>query len=119
MQVHVMPSGSVNSRGIVLTDPCPVSSLDNGEPTRPFRSELLAHTLALDPPQREQQIDLFISERLALDFGENGLKVGSNALACIGFETRTGHLVIRIGLGTHWATCWYSAPSKMGCEPAS
>ena len=99
--------------------PCSVSSLDNGEPSRPFRSELLAHSLALDTPQREQQVDLFIGEWLALDLGEDGLKVGSDPLARVRFETGTRRLVTRTCLGTHWTPCWYTAPRRMGCEPAS
>ena len=91
-----------------------MSSLDNGGPAMSFQSEFLAAALALDPPQREQQVDLFIGERLALDLCEDGLKVGSDALARVGFETGTRRLVIRICLGTHRVPCWYSAPCKMG-----
>ena len=70
----------------MLTAPCSMSSLDNGGPAMSFQSEFLAAALALDPPQREQQVDLFIGERLALDLCEDGLKVGSDALARVGFR---------------------------------
>ena len=86
MQIHVMPFSSLTSRGMLLTAPCSVSSLDNGGPAMSFRSEFLAAALALDPPQREQQVDLFIGERLALDLCEDGLKVGSDALARVGWR---------------------------------
>jgi hypothetical protein len=47
------------------------------------------------------------------------LKVGSYALARVRFKTRMCRLVIPICLGTHWAPSWYTAPSKVGCKPAS
>jgi hypothetical protein len=61
-----------------------VPSLDNGEPAAAFRSAFLAGELALDPPQREQQINLLIGERLSLDLREDGLEAGSDLLPCAG-----------------------------------
>ncbi|WP_040638781.1 hypothetical protein [Microvirga lotononidis] len=75
-------------------------AFDNGKPQPPFRSGLTP-ALALDTPQREQQVDLLIWDRLPLDLREDGLEVRPDLLPCIRAKPRARLLLIQISLDTH------------------
>jgi hypothetical protein len=78
-----------------------MSSLDNGASAIVFRSNLLAAEFALYSPQREQEVNLVVGERLSFDFREDGLEMGSDLLTSIVANSWSGHLLLQISLATH------------------
>jgi hypothetical protein len=100
------------------TAPVSVSSLDNGKAATPFASSVRPPELTLDPPQREQQVDLFIGDRLPLDLCEMAWRWAPICSRASGPRARMRHFLIQISISTRWALCWYSTPSNIGCEPA-
>jgi hypothetical protein len=93
-----------------------MSSLDNGASAIVFRSSLLAAEFALYPPQREQEVNLLIGNRLSLDFREDGLEMGSDLLTSI-VTNSWSHLLLQISLATHQALHSHNITDKIDREP--
>lgn len=71
-------------------------------------SGFLPLEFTLDAPQREQQIDLIVRDRLPFDACENHLKLRSDMLSCIRGKRRRCGFLVRTSLVTHEPTYPYS-----------
>ena len=76
---------------------------------RPQRTgqDSLPPELTLGPPQREQEINLIVWDRLTLDVRVDNLELGSDMLSGIRGKRRRCELPVQGFLVTHEPTCLY------------
>ncbi|ANY81192.1 hypothetical protein BB934_25695 [Microvirga ossetica] len=79
--------------------------------TTTSRSGYLASQVALDAPQREQQVDLVVGDGFSLDVGKDGLEMGPKMLSRIRGKGRSCWLLVRTSLVTHELTYRTPAPA--------
>src|SRR5215217_1019783 len=91
---------------------------DRWSQTTSNRSRFFSSQVPLDAPQREQQVDLTVGDRLPLNACEDHLELGSDMLSRIRGKRRRCELPVRTSLVTHLPTCLYADTSGGTIIPA-